>query len=417
MTGVRSQSGSAMITAVVLMSLMLVIGLSAVALVDQQQKESGKQRHRESSLNLNEGVLYGQAFVLARNWPSASAGVGGAFPLSCDSTVNTTTQCPDRNVLAAANSSNPDLANFNITDFKAAASWLTKVRDNGGSLAATYDPAQAEVAQAGCPKTPCTLDYNNDRKLWVQVRTNVRGRPRSIVALLKLETFRESFPKSAITAGSLDISNQGNHGGHPLIDNGDSQIALRCDPDDGDSCVNYNSGQISNPSIERLPPSQTAAMTPPQLDRMKARAIADGTYFPGCPGNDLSGSVVWVENCPSYNGAASLTSVSCTLPYDPPRTDQCINTYEKPGILIWHKGTAKLRGNKTFVGLIYMVNDSDGSGGLDGDDDPVLSLGGGFSVFGAISVDGQGKLEIGSNAEPNVKYDANIFNALESYGT
>jgi hypothetical protein len=237
----------------------------------------------------------------------------------------------------------------------------------------------------------------------------VRGRPRSTVALLKLESFKENFPRTAITAGSLAVTNQGNHGGRPIIDNAGGEIAVRCDPPS--SCLSYKPGQITHPNPVHA--SSLSALSAPALERLKQRAKADGKYFAGCPGNDLRGAVVWVDDCPSYNGAASLTSDAC----DSPLSGQCINNHDSPGILIWHKGSAQLRGNKTFVGLIYMANDSDAGGGLGANDDPVLEIGGGFSVYGAVSVDGHGKLEIGSNADPNVKYNANVFNALESYGT
>ncbi|MGH2918631.1 MAG: hypothetical protein ACRDLS_08560 [Solirubrobacteraceae bacterium] len=412
MRRVRDEQGSTVVTAIVLMSIMLIFGLSLMALVDQQQRESGKQRTRESSLNLNEGALYGQAFVLARNWPSASAGAGGAFPSSCTSAAATVTKCPDRDTLATANSTVPGRANFNAVDFKADSSWVTMVRDNGGTLTTDYDPAKADLAQSGCPVTPCTLDANNDRQLWVQVRALVRGRPRSTVALLKLETFKENFPRTAITAGSLHISNNGNHGGRPIVDNGGSQIAVRCDYHLS-SCAGYESGQISNPSFVQLPASGSNALSPTTLERLKQRAIADGKFFSGCPGDDLAGAIVWVNDCTDYKGASSLITKPCQAPL----SGQCINNVSSPGILIWHKGTAKLTGNATFVGLIYMANDSDGSGGLGADNGPVLEINGGFSVYGAVSVDGQGKLEIGSNADPNITYNPNVFNGLESYGT
>jgi hypothetical protein len=148
MTRVRDEEGSVIVTAIVLMAIMLVFGLSLMTIVDQQTAESAKQRTRESSLNLNEGALYGQAFVLARNWPSASAGAGGAFPSSCTSTAATVTKCPDRDTLAIANSADPARANFRAIDFAAGSVWATQVRDNGGDLQTDYDPTKANLAQS-----------------------------------------------------------------------------------------------------------------------------------------------------------------------------------------------------------------------------------------------------------------------------
>jgi hypothetical protein len=412
MSRLRSERGSVLIIAMLAVTMMLVISLATVSLIDRQQQDSGEQRHRESSLNLNEGVLYSQAFVLARNWPTASAGVAGAFPASCSSGAATTPRCPDRNALAVAGSAEAALANFSTTDYLSSATWVAKVRDNGGALAANFDIAAADGAQPGCPVTPCTLDANDDRHLWVQARTVVRGRPRSIAALLALELFRESFPRTAITAGHVTITNSGNHGGRAIVDNAGSQIALRCNPRLS-SCADYRSGQISQPAFTRLP-TASPTLSARQLERLKARARMDGRYFATCPPSNanLAGAVVWVEDCASASYSSSLASAACTAPL----TGRCINTLASPGALIWHKGTVTFTGNLTFVGLISMVNDSDGSGGLGADDGPVLELGGGFSVYGAVAIDGQGGLAVGSNAGPNIKYDANAFN-LGSYGT
>lgn len=54
----RDEEGWAVVVAIVLMTIMLGVGLATLAVVDNQQKQSGNERQRESGLNLNEGVLY-----------------------------------------------------------------------------------------------------------------------------------------------------------------------------------------------------------------------------------------------------------------------------------------------------------------------------------------------------------------------
>ena len=39
----------------------------------------------------------------------------------------------------------------------------------------------------------------------------------------------------------------------------------------------------------------------------------------------------------------------------------CINAPDEPGLLIWHCGRADFSGGMTFRGIIYVVNNSDGT--------------------------------------------------------
>ena len=51
------QDGNALVTALLVMFLFTILGVTTLTLVDQQQKESGRERVRESSFALSEGVL------------------------------------------------------------------------------------------------------------------------------------------------------------------------------------------------------------------------------------------------------------------------------------------------------------------------------------------------------------------------
>ena len=100
----------------------------------------------------------------------------------------------------------------------------------------------------------------------------------------------------------------------------------------------------------------------------------------------------------------------------------CINPTNKPGLLIWHCGTLRFSGGYTFYGIVYMVNNSDGkcagfaakSGGCP--NGSVSETGGGAGLLGALVADGGGCVLIGSNSL-NMKFDANVFNSVTSYGT
>jgi hypothetical protein len=109
----------------------------------------------------------------------------------------------------------------------------------------------------------------------------------------------------------------------------------------------------------------------------------------------------------------------------------CTNLLSRPGMLIWHCGRMNFRGNWTFVGVIYAANNSDGTcpagyptfdgGGKCGSNNPssatnVVSISGGFGIWGALAIDGPGCLYAGNNGL-QVQFDPNVFNAVASYGT
>jgi hypothetical protein len=341
--------------------------------------------------------------------------------------TGTTLFCPDRDTLAKGSSANGGVAQLSNVDFDANATWTTQVRDNYGALKASYDPALANgtLTENGvsCPSTPCRMDFNEDRQLWVSAKAIVRGKPRSIVARLKLEQLRESVPQAGVVAGALDVTNNGNK---LMVDGTGSSIIVRCSPLTSSSCMSYedNKGQLTPAPASS--PSQPNFMTPAQLERFKARAKTDGTYFAAgtCPTNaaQLTGAVVWVERCStSYANNIGPFSTPCTVPSTSLSTN-CINPTTKPGMLIWHCGTLQFTGGYTYYGVVYVVNNSDNkctgftakSGGC-----PtgwVFETSGGSGVLGALVADGGGCVLIGSNSL-NIKYDANVFNSVNSYGT
>jgi hypothetical protein len=175
-------------------------------------------------------------------------------------------------------------------------------------------------------------------------------------------------------------------------------------------------------------------MTPTQLQRFKERAIADGRYYPGCPTTDpdtgkynLTGAVVWVENCPSPpNLANNVATVPCVVPSG--MSSGCVNTPLNPGLLIYHCGRVDLQGSFTFVGVLYNANNSDGtcvnfppktgncfSGNQRVTENDLVVTNGGFGVLGAVAIDGGGCMQVGSNGL-QVVYDSNAFGAIQSYG-
>src|SRR6185503_15675332 len=99
---------------------------------------------------------------------------------------------------------------------------------------------------------------------------------------LRLEQLSESVPKTAVVAGALSITNNGNHGGTPIIDANGSQVVVRCTTPTSATCANFQSGQISS-GTPKSDPTNPPLMDSDQLLRFKQRAIMDGKYFSGCP--------------------------------------------------------------------------------------------------------------------------------------
>jgi Tfp pilus assembly protein PilX len=424
------EDGWVLVSAIVLMAIMLSVGLSSYAFVDTGQKRSRESRERESSLGLAEAALYAQGFALTRYWPNPSKQLGGDCSSSAALT-GTTLYCPDRDTLAKGSSANGAVAQFTTTDFGANATWTTSVRDNYGALKASYSEALVSVGGVptklsdtkltengvDCPQTPCRMDFNGDNQLWVQAKATVRGKSRGIVARLKLEKLRESVPQAGVVAGALQVSNNGNK---LMVDGTGSTIVVRCANLSDTNCMDYqaNKGQLTpTPSST---PGQPNFMTPSQLKRFKARAQTDGTYFAGCPTNaaQLTGAVVWVESCTTSYASIGPYSSPCVVPAS--MSSNCINSTDKPGMLIWHCGTIRFTASSTYYGIMYVVNNSDGTCASftpkSGCSDPVYDSNGGSGVLGALVVDGTGCVTIGSNSL-NMKFDANVFSGVTSYGT
>jgi Tfp pilus assembly protein PilX len=401
----QGERGWVLVTAISLLAIMMLVALATVSIVDTQQKRTRQQRERESSLNLAETALYEQGFKLGSGWPATSA---VAAP-DCSSTA-VTTGCPT-NTQVVSNSTN--------IDTQAGTTWTTMVRDNGGQLANAWQAAYADSTQSGTVSGvayscgPCNYDANGDKKVWVRAQAIVRGRKRTVVATMRLEKLGESVPESAVVAGGINTTNSGNQKKIYAIG---SQVVVRCNPGTSD-CVSDQTA--IQPAASQGNPGPM--MTPDQIERFKQRAIADKTYYSGCPpqsGNkfDVTGAVVFVNNCTDYNAQLAYTNgdnATCRNVLPPMPTQggnglapDCVNAVGAPGLLIWHCGALGASGVGTYVGVIYFPNSSEN----------VFAMNGGMGVLGAVAIDGNGCFYAGSNGI-QVQYDPNAWGAATSYGT
>ncbi|MGI8513282.1 MAG: hypothetical protein ACR2NH_11735 [Solirubrobacteraceae bacterium] len=370
----RDERGAVLATSMILLGLMMSVALAAFAYVDTQQQSSASERIRETSFNLSESLLGSQIFILSRAWPGTAS---NAYPTTCTTGVSSP-RCPDTAGITSA---------FGGPDLATGVTWSTRVRDNGGSAAKFYSDA--------ITSSQPTYDANADGKLWVRAQASIKGRRRTLAGLVKVEEIAESFPKNVITAGKFRTMNQGRK---VIVDTKGSSaqaapLAVRC-LQPVPACVDYEAskGQVS-PDTTTLGYTGGNALSAEALDRLRERAIANGTYYAtGCPANP-SGALVFVQsgNC-SYNDSAG----------------PCCNSQAAPGVFIIASGTLSLTGNIVFAGVIYLANQQNSS-------DYLVNLGGTVTILGSVAIDGNGGLSAGASGA-NVVYDANVFSRIVSYG-
>jgi hypothetical protein len=385
----RSQEGSALITAVLVMMLCLMVGFTAMSTVDIQQSQSRGERERESSFAVGEGALNAQIFMLSTEWPATAQ---LARP-RCTQATTAMAKCPDPGTLADG---------FQGADYNEGLEWSTEIHDN---VAGGAGDAPDQFYDDATVRTRPGYDSNGDGLMWVRAQSVTAGRRRTMVALIRAERLDTLFPRNVITANRLSVSNNGNK---TMVQTNGSYLILRCGNGAGgqlptEQCQDWGRAVHVGPNATvDVVPAQRPGLSPETIERMREFAKANGTYYAnGCP--SLAGEIVFLEsaNC-AYTG------------------NSVWNTAAKPGVLIIGSGTLSLSGNTTYYGVVYHVNGSDGIGTpING---TVLTLHGNGCVFGSVVVDGAGGLQIGSSSgaskcDGNVGFNANAANNLRAYGT
>lgn len=376
------ECGSALVPALIVMFLLLGFGVSIAATVETDQSDSRRERERETSFNVTEGALNAQIYQLSTRWPGTTAD-DNPYPTAC--TVGSTeADCPNG---AAIN------ASFTSVDTATGTEWVTQVRDNGGASPSFW----SDDLLTSQP----SYDENNDNFLWVRASGVVRGRPRTLVALVEAENVALNFPRATLVAGHFETSNNGNKviidtNGHPdQYSPGD--IIVRCSVS-SPGCAEYEQGkgQIEPDTIKSIP-DQPRAVSVEALDQLRERARSDGNYYARCApslAGNQPGEMVFMEDATGcqWNG------------------NNVYNTAATPGYVIIARGAiGKINGTADFHGIIYHAN-------LDNVNANLITLEGNVSVFGAIVIDGPGGLSAGSS-KVNLVYDPNVFNGFKAFGT
>jgi hypothetical protein len=367
----RSESGVALVVAMMVTMLMLVAGIALLSYVDQQAGQSGRERVKESTLTLAEAVLNAETSIMPARWPGTPS---TAF-----------TPCTQASTALNCPSSGDLLRSFTGKDFTGTTpTWSLSVRDNG--LGSYYDDTATQTQPAYDASGPGGVP---DNLLWLRAQATLRGRTKTLVALVRASTVGQNFPRSVITAGHFSTTNNGNK---TIVDTGSGPgVVVRCStgaggPSRGNSCLDYvaTKGQVW-PNSYTADTSTPNAMTSSEVDALRARAKAAGTWYSTCPTTLPSAPVVFVETGPCSGGANSPTA---------------------PGILIVNSGTYSIGANDVFYGIIYCVNTTNLSGN-------VISIGGGATIKGAAVVDGPGGIAAGSSAV-NLIWDPNVFSVVQA---
>jgi Tfp pilus assembly protein PilX len=384
----RAEEGWAMVVAIMVTALMVSMGLATAVVIDSQSQGSARERLDESDFNLAQGALISQMSILTARWPGGS---GAAFPTQCTA-GSVSTQCPDPSMLTAS---------YNSADYASAPTWNVQVRDNNTATPDFY-------SDSGTSSQP-HWDSNGDGKIWVRATATVKQHTQAVVGLIQVDKQTEQLPHSTLIAGSLDISNNGNK---PLIctklpddlsgkdcTSSSSQagpVQVRCTTYTS-SCLNIrspinNSVQISPYNVQVGYPTQQS-LSPAALNRLKARAQADGTYYNGVCAPSMqgpqAGMVVFVDSAGSCSYGGSY------------------NSFAQPGVFIVNNTTVTLNQQGTFYGVVYAANPP--ASGV------TVSLHASANLIGGINVDGNGTMEAGSNHINLVFYDF-AFSKVTSYG-
>jgi hypothetical protein len=387
--------GTALVSAMLVMMIFMGLTFAALQLVDNQQGESRKERERESSFSLAEGVLNSQIYLLSRQWPGSAL---KAYPEQCTKATSANALCPDSSTLQKS---------FTGADFNDGLDWTTEVRDNNdpnGSAASSqfFDDATVRGQEK--------WDANKDGIVWVRAQSNIQGRRRTLVALIRAEQLTALFPRNAVVANQLATTN---NGAKTIVKASPSYLVLRCNGPGGSQIPLAQCNKIGKPEQVdgevKVLPGQRPALSPETIDRFRETAKADGTYYASGCAPTLTGAIVFIE------------VGNCGSDYNPPGKSE-YNSEAAPGVLVIGSGTIHFGGNALYNGTIYMINGSDAYPGSIPTTGTVLYTQGTTCIRGTVVIDGPGGIEIGSSGganrcDGNIQYRAYTNDPLKAFGT
>jgi hypothetical protein len=395
MRKLADERGNVLVTAILLMSVMLSVGMAVASTVDTQTTQSRKQRERESTFNLAEAALSAQTFILGRRGTGTMA---KPYPAAGCPSVDTFF-CPDTDILNNSYTNDAEQVDFAAGS---GTTWRTDVLDDAkadGTPVRFWDDSY--LSDATWPR----YDKDDNRHVWVRSEAVVRGHKRAIVAWVKIEDRIVSFPQYAVLSGYVHGKNSGGHGGRPLVNStGSLGIAVRCNAAPQSTCIDLNptkGPQLQPPGNYQLQYPNSTAIGGDDLFALEDVAKANGTWYATCPANP-NGDVVYVKNA----GTCRYTSSAPAAPGG----SKCCNTSANPGLFVLERGSVDFGGNIEFWGVVYHPNLDNSSA------ERLVETSGTSMIRGGVIVDGNGGVYAGSSGD-NIVYNAFSFEDITAVGT
>jgi Tfp pilus assembly protein PilX len=427
-TRLRREDGSALITALMMVIIVLGIGFAVLAYTDNQTHAAAYEQQREQAYALAEAALNAQIFQLSTHWPSTAA---SAYPASCTpTTAATTTGCPNPSNLAAAYPVTGTTCRANApTDPWSGSStttngWATYVRDDGSSGGTDTSQLFNSSADLSQPQ----YDANGDNVLWVRAVGVVNCRMVTVLSKVSAQFAVLPLPEAGITANGFATANNGNKiivdtigtYAQPTPFIGDQQpgeaapIDMRCGGLTTSACESFRNspspGQVYPNTATPNAGVPAVSLTTSQINALRSEAEMKGTYFGTDPYTGYSTATKCPTTMAQLTGDPVFVEGPCNIYI---KSQNIANSATSPGVLAINNGTLTLDGGATFFGVLYMI-DAQGAGGAPCSGSDVLSIQGSSEVQGAMIVDGSGTVCFGSsgngsNAATNFVYDDRGF--------
>jgi Tfp pilus assembly protein PilX len=396
----RDEQGFVMVSAIVLLTVMMGLGLGLLLFADNQQHAASAEQASEEAFNIAEAALNAQVGQISRKWPGNSE---LALPSSCTAATSTSTNgCPSVGNMSvgypkAGSGTCPAGTQGDAWGSSLSNQWTTYVR-----AAAGESPLFNSKTEQTQPRW-ATGESSKPAKMWVRAVGVAKCRVVTLVTLVSQQYITANFPKEAVSGNWFETSNKGNK----VIVNTQGKasqaggVSMRCTGFTGteaevqEKCKKYDKekGQVS-PDTTNAPPSPSPTLSATQLEALKEQAQWAKTYFgPGeCP-----------ASMEALSGLPAYVTGPCELSY----TKGTANSSASPGFLIIANGTLSLNGNAQYFGGIYALNQQNSSAA-------VVTVHGNTQVVGSLTVDGNGGISFGSSKE-NMEYEPAAISKLVTY--
>lgn len=416
----RDESGSVLVTALILMIVAFGLGYAALAATDVQTHQTGYETSGEAAFNLAESALDAQARLVQLNWPGTTA-----TTVTCNQNSTSSSTCPGTAVTNSFSSTYAGQEYSNPT-------WSTEV----GGVCPTSSQTCASLAESPSyysdpiPATAMGCDCYSANAVWVRAQATVLGQTRVVVGETERQSVVVPLPDTTITAGGVNTSNRGNkviieqHDAAGLVSAG--TIDLTCgtattQPSYQSGCAGWDpSKNQADPGTQGTGGYQTgytdpngySVLSPAQLaslEQAAPTAPAAGT----CPSN--WNGLVYIQSTPSSGCQVTGNGSGCSKSSAP-------SSGATPGMIIVGSGTLSVSANTCYFGVIYMANIGNptpsGGGACTSTDSP-LTLNANSVVYGALFADNCGLITVGqaSGNTATVYFDSLALSAATAYDT